>query len=102
MHFLFDFLKYVLHPRKPFARGLYDESELNLKKLLVRKDNIRFLFKMLACVAMITKERVDVMVSPVKIFSGMDVRSTLFFIRDLARASTEWNAMCQVKLLKKS
>lgn len=81
------FRLYVLHPRRPFARGLYDESELDLKTLVTRKDKIRFIFKMLVCVATLTETRVDVMVSPVKILSGNDVSSTLFFMRYLARAS---------------
>ncbi len=75
-------------PHQLFAEGLYNAYELDIKCISAsRKDKIRFLFKMLLCVARITGERVDVTVSPMKMLSGQEVVSTHLFLRCLARAS---------------
>lgn len=71
-----------------FAGGLYDENELERAESLSRQEKIRFLFKVLACVSLITNERVDLFVSPAKVLSGQDVQTTHYFLRCLAKAAT--------------
>ena len=70
-----------------FARGLYKEEEYDVRNVEARQDKLRFLFKILVCAAKITKESVDVYVSPVKILGGQDVAGTHTFLRCLAKAS---------------
>lgn len=70
-----------------FASGLYDEAEFEVHNVTSRQDKIRFLFKILACAAKVTKERVDVYVSPANILGGQEVAATLILLRCLAKAS---------------
>ena len=70
-----------------FASGLYDEAEFEVHNIKSRQDKIRFLFKILACVAKVTKERVDVYVSPANILGGQEVAATHILLRCLAKAS---------------
>ncbi len=76
---------YVQH--LSFARGLYDDEEFIVQNLTTRKAKIRFLFKMLACVAKLTQKRVDIFVLPVKLLSGQEVFATHKFLQYLAKAS---------------
>jgi hypothetical protein len=76
-----------------FASGLYDEAEFEIHNVKSRQDKIRFLFKILACVAKVTKERVDVYVSPVNILGGQEVAATLTLLRCLAKASKVSHAL---------
>jgi len=70
-----------------FAKGLYNDSELDIANIKSRADKIRFLFKMFVCVANISGERVDLYVSPVKLLSGQEVSATHLFLGCLAKAS---------------
>ena len=71
-----------------FAHGLYESSELERDhQSLSRQEKIRFLFKVFACVSIITKERIDIFVSPAKVLSGQDVHWTHFFLQNLSKAA---------------
>ena len=71
-----------------FAHGLYESSELERDhQSLSRQEKIRFLFKVFACVSIITKERIDMFVSPAKVLSGQDVHLTHFFLQNLSKAA---------------
>lgn len=69
-----------------FADGLYDTDELENIETFSRQQKIRFIFKALVCVSLITNERVDLFVSPAKILSGQDVGSTHLFLQCLSKA----------------
>ncbi len=70
-----------------FAKSLYDEKELESAQSLSRQEKIRFLFKALACVSLITNERLDLFVSPAKMLSGQDALATNHFFQCLSRAA---------------
>ena len=85
-HFVHSLITiYVQH--LSFAEGLYDNPDFSLKNVKTRQHKIRFIFRMLLCVAKLTQERVDIYVSPVKLLSGQDVFATHNFLRCLAKAS---------------
>ncbi len=71
-----------------FADGLYDTDELEDIHTLSRQQKIRFIFKALVCVSLITNERVDLFVSPAKILSGQDVGATHLFLQCLSKAAS--------------
>ena len=73
---------YVQH--LSFAKGLYDDADFIVKNVKSRQDKIRFVFRMLVCIAKLTRERVDIFVSPVKLLSGQEVFATHMFLRCLA------------------
>jgi hypothetical protein len=70
-----------------FASTLYEERELENAQSLSRQEKIRFLFKVLVCVSLITNEKVDLLISPAKMLSGQDIHTTLYFLQCLSRAS---------------
>ena len=76
---------YVQH--LSFAKGLYDDADFIVKNVKSRQDKIRFVFRMLVCIAKLTRERVDIFVSPVKLLSGQEVFATHMFLRCLAKAA---------------
>jgi hypothetical protein len=78
---------YVQH--LSFASGLYDDEDFILTNFKARRDKIRFIFKMLVCIAKLTKERLDIFVSPVKLLAGQEVNTTHMFLRSLAKASSD-------------
>lgn len=72
-----------------FAHGLYKDQELDLDVELSRKEKISFLVKILSCVAIVTGERHDILVSPARVLSGHDVLATHAFLLSLARAGRQ-------------
>jgi hypothetical protein len=83
--FIYTLVK-VFVEKLNFANGLYDTDELENIQTLSRQKKIRFIFKALVCVSLITNERVDIFVSPAKILSGQDVGATHFFLQCLSKA----------------
>eukprot|EP00567_Pseudictyota_dubia_P007780 CAMPEP_0197451944 /NCGR_PEP_ID=MMETSP1175-20131217/30652_1 /TAXON_ID=1003142 /ORGANISM="Triceratium dubium, Strain CCMP147" /LENGTH=1026 /DNA_ID=CAMNT_0042984823 /DNA_START=65 /DNA_END=3146 /DNA_ORIENTATION=- len=66
---------------------LFDDRELDPTASLDRTEKIRFLTKLLAIVAFVTKIRVDVYMSPSRILSGHDADHTRLFLRTLAHVA---------------